>query len=199
MTFDLSGKVAIVTGGGRGLGRAIARGFAEHGAQLVLSGRTADTLAATAAELTADFGVDALTHAGDVALEPDVVALRAAALARFGRIDILVNNAGVNPIYKGIERTTLEEWQHILGINLTGTFLCAKHIGGTMAAAGSGLRHQYQLRRRPCRPTPIRALLRHQGRRRTHDQGPRARLGPPAASASTASPPATSKPTSPPA
>ena len=58
MTFDLSGKVAIVTGGGRGLGRAIARGFAEHGAQLVLSGRTADTLAATAAELTADFGVD---------------------------------------------------------------------------------------------------------------------------------------------
>ena len=134
MTFDLTDKVAIVTGGGRGLGRAIARGLAQHGARLVLSGRTAATLEATAAEL----GADTLTHAGDVAVEADVIALRDAALARFGRIDILVNNAGVNPIYKTIEKTTLDEWQHILGINLTGTFLCAKHIGGAMAEAGRG-------------------------------------------------------------
>ncbi len=134
MTFDLTDKVAIVTGGGRGLGRAIARGLAQHGARIVISGRTAATLEATAREL----GPDTLTHAGDVAVEADVTALRDAALARFGRIDILVNNAGVNPIYKTIERTTLEEWQHILGINLTGTFLCAKHIGGAMAEAGRG-------------------------------------------------------------
>ena len=134
MTFDLTGKVAIVTGGGRGLGRAIARGLAQHGARLVLSGRTATTLEATAAEL----GPETLAHAGDVAVEADVIALRDAALARFGRIDILVSNAGVNPIYKTIEKTTLDEWQHILGINLTGTFLCAKHIGGAMAEAGGG-------------------------------------------------------------
>ncbi len=134
MTFDLAGKVAIVTGGGRGLGRAIARGLAQHGARLVLSGRTAATLEATAAEL----GPETLAHAGDVAVEADVIGLRDAALARFGRIDILVNNAGVNPIYKTIERTTLDEWQHIIGINLTGTFLCAKHIGGVMVEAGGG-------------------------------------------------------------
>ena len=134
MSFDLSGKVAVVTGGGRGLGRAIARGLAEHGASLVLTGRTAATLATTAAELRGD----TLTVACDVALEPDVIALRDATLARFGRIDILVNNAGVNPIYKGIETTSLEEWQHIVGVNLTGAFLCAKYIGGSMAAAGGG-------------------------------------------------------------
>ena len=84
------------------------------------------------------FGAITLTVACDVALEPDVIALRDAALARFGRIDILVNNAGVNPIYKGIETTSLEEWQHIVGVNLTGAFLCAKYIGGSMAAAGGG-------------------------------------------------------------
>ena len=120
-------------GGGASAG-PIARGLAEHGASLVLTGRTAATLATTAAELRGD----TLTVACDVALEPDVIALRDAALARFGRIDILVNNAGVNPIYKGIETTSLEEWQHIVGVNLTGAFLCAKYIGGSMAAAGGG-------------------------------------------------------------
>ncbi|MDP9095830.1 MAG: glucose 1-dehydrogenase [Pseudomonadota bacterium] len=134
MSFDLTGKVAIVTGGGRGLGRAIARGLAQHGAKLVLIGRTAATLDATAAEL----GGETLAHAGDVALEADVIALRDAALARFDRIDILVNNAGVNPIYKPIETTTLDEWQHIVAVNLTGTFLCTKHIGGAMVAAERG-------------------------------------------------------------
>ena len=134
MSFDLTGKVAIVTGGGRGLGRAIARGFAQQGASVVVTGRTVATLEATAAEL----GSDAMAHAGDVAVEADVLALRDAVMARFGRIDILVNNAGVNPIYKPIETTTLDEWQHIVGINLTGTFLCAKYIGGSMVAAGSG-------------------------------------------------------------
>lgn len=134
MSFDLTGKVAIVTGGGRGLGRAIARGLAQQGANVVITGRTASTLDATVAEL----GPDAMAHAGDVAVESDVIALRDAALARFGRIDILVNNAGVNPIYKPIETTTLDEWQHIVGINLTGIFLCAKHIGGSMVSAGRG-------------------------------------------------------------
>ena len=134
MSFDLTGKVAIVTGGGRGLGRAIARGLAQQGASVVITGRTAATLEATAGEL----GPEAMAHAGDVAVEADVVALRDAVLARFGRIDILVNNAGVNPIYKPIETTTLDEWQHIVGINLTGTFLCAKYVGGSMVAVGRG-------------------------------------------------------------
>ena len=133
-TFDLTGKVALVTGGGRGLGRAIARGLAAHGADLIICGRTPATLAALAAEL----GGNTLAHAADIAHEPDVLALRDATLARFGRIDILVCNAGVNPIYKSIESTTLAEWQSILDVNLTGLFLCCKHLGGVMAAAGAG-------------------------------------------------------------
>jgi len=134
MTFDLTGMVAVVTGGGRGLGRAIAQGLARHGATLVLCGRTAATLEKTAAEI----GGEVLTHVADISREEDVLALRDAALGRFGRIDVLVNNAGVNPIYKGIEATTWAEWQHIVDVNLTGTFLCCKHIGTVMAQAGRG-------------------------------------------------------------
>ena len=134
MTFDLTGAVAVVTGGGRGLGRAIAGGLARHGARLVLCGRTRATLQKAAEELSGE----TLVHEGDVSREADVLALRDAALARFGRIDVLVNNAGVNPIYKTIENTSLDEWQHIVDVNLTGTFLCTKYIGAAMAAAGGG-------------------------------------------------------------
>ena len=134
MTFALEGRVAVVTGGGRGLGRAIAQGLAKHGARLVLNGRTTTTLEEAAQEI----GGEVLTHVGDVSQEPDVIALRDAALARFGRIDILVCNAGVNPIYKPIETTTLDEWQGIVDVNLTGVFLCCKYLGTTMAEAGSG-------------------------------------------------------------
>lgn len=132
--FDLAGRVAIVTGGGRGLGRAIAMGLAAQGARLVLAGRTHATLDATAAEL----GGETLTVVTDVAQEADVLALRDAALARFGQVDVLVNNAGVNPIFKGIERTSLAEWDTIVGTNLTGVFLCCKHIGALMAERGEG-------------------------------------------------------------
>ncbi len=131
-TFDLTGKVAIVTGGGRGIGRAIARGLAAHGARVVVCGRTAATIESTATEL------DGLAHVADVSVEADVLALRDVTLARYGRIDILVCNAGVNPIYKGIEATSLDEWRTILDVNLTGTFLCCKHLGAPMLEAGGG-------------------------------------------------------------
>ena len=134
MSFDLTDHVAVVTGSGRGLGRAVALGLARHGAKLVLCGRTEASLQAVAAEI----GKGALAHVADVSREADVKALRDAALARFGRIDVLVNNAGVNPIFKGIEGTTLAEWQHIIDVNLTGAFLCCKYLGGAMAAAGRG-------------------------------------------------------------
>src|SRR4051812_28517679 len=134
MSFDLTGLVAVVTGGGRGLGRAIARGLAQHGAKLVICGRNAATLEAAAAEI----GGEVLTHPADVSREDDVLALRGATLERFGTIDVLVNNAGVNPIYKGIEKTSLAEWQHIVDVNLTGAFLCCKHLGTVMAEAGRG-------------------------------------------------------------
>lgn len=133
-SFDLTGLVAVVTGGGRGIGRAIAEGLAAHGAELVLCGRTQATLDEAAAAMRGT----PMAHVADIGREEDVVALRDAVLARHGRIDVLVCNAGVNPIYKGIEQTTLAEWQMMVDTNLTGTFLCCKHLGGAMAAAGRG-------------------------------------------------------------
>ncbi len=132
--FDLSGKVCVVTGAGRGIGRAIAEGLARHGGTLVLAGRTEATLAETASAI----GERASVCVADVSCEADVLALRDAVLARHGRLDVVVNNAGINPIFRGIERTSLEDWQSIIDINLTGTFLCCKHLGGVMVERGSG-------------------------------------------------------------
>ena len=131
--FDLSGKVCIVTGAGRGIGRGMAEGLARHGATVVLSGRTRITLQETAAAI----GENASVVTADVANEADVLALRDAVLRQHGRIDVLVNNAGVNAIFKGIERTTLAEWQDIIDVNLTGVFLCCKHIGTAIGQGGS--------------------------------------------------------------
>ncbi len=135
--FDLTGRVAVVTGGGRGIGRFIAEGLASHGARVVLTGRTQGTLDEAAAALRAK-GFDALAQTADVGREDDVMALRDVVLSVCGRLDVLVNNAGVNPIYKGIERTSLDEWRHIVDTNLTGVFLCCKHLGGVMAERGGG-------------------------------------------------------------
>jgi NAD(P)-dependent dehydrogenase (short-subunit alcohol dehydrogenase family) len=132
--FDLTGLVAVVTGGGRGIGRAMARGLAAHGATIVVCGRTAASLEAVRAEI----GGDTLAQVADVSIEADVLAIRDAILQKFGRIDVLVCNAGINPIYKGIEATSAAEWQTIIDVNLTGVFLCCKHLGTPMAAAGSG-------------------------------------------------------------
>jgi NAD(P)-dependent dehydrogenase (short-subunit alcohol dehydrogenase family) len=131
--FDLTGKVCVVTGAGRGIGRGMAEGLARNGATVVLAGRTRATLdeAATA------IGDQAIVQPTDVSKEADVIALRDATLARCGKIDVLVNNAGVDPIFKGIERTSLDEWRHVIDINLTGMFLCCKYIGGAMSKGGS--------------------------------------------------------------
>ncbi len=135
--FDLSGKVAVVTGAGRGIGRAIAEGLAECGASVVLAGRTLPALEEVASAINAT-GRGAVAHPADVAREADVLALRDAALARFGRIDVLVNNAGINPIWRGIEKTSLSDWQAILDVNLSGVFLCCKHLGGAMVERSAG-------------------------------------------------------------
>ncbi|HEX2943328.1 MAG TPA: SDR family oxidoreductase [Rhodopila sp.] len=131
--FDLTGKVCVVTGAGRGIGRGMAEGLARHGATVVLTGRTRATLEEAAGVI----GERAIVQPADVSVEADVIALRDAVLARCGKIDVLVNNAGVNPIFKGIERTSLDEWKTIIDINLTGVFLCCKHIGGAIGEGGS--------------------------------------------------------------
>ena len=133
MDFDLTGKVCIVTGGGRGIGRGMAEGLYRHGATVVLTGRTLSVLEEAATAM----GDRAYGIACDVSKEAEVLALRDAVVARSGKIDVLVNNAGVNPIFKTIERTSLEEWQNIIDINLTGIFLCCKYLGGAIGEGGS--------------------------------------------------------------
>ena len=131
--FDLTGKVCVVTGAGRGIGRGMAEGLARHGATVVLTGRTRETLDQTAAAM----GAGAFVHTADVSKPADVVALRDTVMERFGKISVLVNNAGVNAIFKDIDRTSLEEWQTIIDVNLTGVFLCCKYLGGAMGQGGS--------------------------------------------------------------
>jgi NAD(P)-dependent dehydrogenase (short-subunit alcohol dehydrogenase family) len=113
-----------------GLARTAGPPKVAHGA--TLPGHDAAEEAASA------IGERAGIQVADVAREADVLALRDSVLARFGRIDVLVNNAGINPIFRGIERTSLEEWQSIIDINLTGTFLCCKHLGEAMVGQGKG-------------------------------------------------------------
>ena len=135
--FDLTGKVAVVTGAGRGIGRGIAEALAGFGAAVVLAGRTPSVLEEAAGAIRAAGG-RAAVQVADVSQEASVLALRDAALAAFGQIDVLVNNAGINPIWRTIEKTSLADWQAILDVNLTGTFLCCKYLGAAMAERGSG-------------------------------------------------------------
>ncbi|MFS8037124.1 SDR family NAD(P)-dependent oxidoreductase [Xanthobacter sp. AM11] len=133
----LQGKVVIVTGGGRGLGRAICEGFAGAGARVVLTGRTAATVEAAAAAITAAGG-SAQGFVADVSREEDMAALCSAVVAQRGRIDVLVNNAGINPWYKPAEDTSLDEWRSVVETNLTGVFLAARAAGRVMLAQGEG-------------------------------------------------------------
>ena len=127
--------MALVTGGGRGIGRAIAEGLADHGARVVLCGRNQEALDATAREI----GRGASGFRADVAREEDVVALAGHLRERHGHLDILVNNAGIDPHYAKIEQTSAEQWQQILDVNLTGVFLCCKHLAALMAGRGGSV------------------------------------------------------------
>ena len=134
--FDLTGKVAIVTGGGTGLGRQMAGALAEMGADIVICGRKTEALDSAAAELTA-LGVRALGQRCDVTKPDEVRALVNRTKAEFGRIDILVNNAWrawVAPV----ATMPLEQWRRVLDVNMTGSFLCAQAAGNVMIEQGGG-------------------------------------------------------------
>ena len=128
---DLSNRVALVTGGNSGLGRAMARAYCEAGAKVVIGGRRRDRNAEAAAEIGGE-AVDL-----DVTDEASVAAAIDGTVERLGRIDILVNNAG---LVKRESVLTLErsEWDRVIAVNLTGTFLCTKHAARHMAGARSG-------------------------------------------------------------
>ena len=135
--FDLSGRVAVVTGGGRGIGKAIAEGLAAHGAHVVVCGRAQAALDETVVGLR-DRGLKASALRMDVTRESEVASVRAWLLAEHGGIDILVNNAGIDPHYASMEKTTAEHWAEIIEVNLTGVFRCCRLLGETMLARQRG-------------------------------------------------------------
>jgi 2-deoxy-D-gluconate 3-dehydrogenase len=134
--FDLTGRVAVVTGGNGGIGLGMAKGLAQAGAAIVVAGRQADKNAAAVKEIEA-LGAKASAVAVDVKDEASVNAMIAQAVAQFGRLDILVNNAGMS-IRKPPQDYTLAEWQQVIDINLTGAFLCSHAAYPAMVKAGGG-------------------------------------------------------------
>jgi NAD(P)-dependent dehydrogenase (short-subunit alcohol dehydrogenase family) len=134
--FDLSGRVALVTGGNSGIGLGYARGIAKAGAKLAIWGRDETKNAEAVAELAA-LGAEAAGFACDVASEPQVVEGTRATLARFGRIDACFANAGFGTAAPFLE-TTLEDWNRVLQVNLTGAFLTFREVAKHMVARGGG-------------------------------------------------------------
>lgn len=136
-SLQLDGKVAWVTGAGRGLGSAIALGLAAAGATVALTARTEIELAETLAKIDADGGRGAVLP-GDVTDPGRMESVASSIVDRFGRLDILVSNAGISPVLTRSEELALADWTRILDVNLTGAFICAQAAGRHMLAAGSG-------------------------------------------------------------
>lgn len=134
--FDLTGRVAVVTGGNGGIGLGMARGLADAGAAIVVAGRNPDKNAAAVAELK-KLEAAALGVVVDVTDQRSCREMIAAAVERFGRLDILINNAGTN-IRKQPEEYTLEEWHTVLETNLTSAFTCCRAAYPEMCRAGGG-------------------------------------------------------------
>ena len=134
--FDLSGKVAVVTGAGRGMGRYMALDLARYGADLVLCSQTLSELEAVSGEVEA-LGRKTLVVRTDVGQIAEIERMTAMAVERFGRIDILVNNAGMN-VPQWAEEVTEETWDRITNVNVKGVFFCAQTVGKVMIRQKKG-------------------------------------------------------------
>jgi NAD(P)-dependent dehydrogenase (short-subunit alcohol dehydrogenase family) len=137
-SFDLSGRVAVVTGGSRGLGEAIVRAFAASGADVVIASRKGEACAKLADEIRARTGRRALPVACHVGRWADCDALADAAYAEFGRVDVLVNNAGMSPLYPSLAEVSEELYDKVLAVNLKGPFRLSVNVGTRMAEGTGG-------------------------------------------------------------
>lgn len=136
--FSLEGKVAVVTGGSRGLGRAMVMAFAEHGAEVVIASRKEDACVALAAEVAAATGRHALGVAFHAGRWDDANRLAATVHERFGRCDVLVNNAGMSPLYESLTSVTEELFDKVVGVNFKGPYRLSSLMGERMAAGAGG-------------------------------------------------------------
>ena len=135
--FDLSGKTAVITGGSKGLGQAMAAGLASAGADVMVVSRNLAEAEQAAEQIAADFGRKAVGHMCDVSSQTDTEALATAALEKLGRVDILVNNAGINT-RGAIEDLSYEQFREVQDINVDGIWLCCRAMLPHMKERGSG-------------------------------------------------------------
>ena len=136
--FDLTGKVAVVTGGSRGLGRSMVKAFAECGAEVVIASRKLDNCEALAKEVEAETGRTALPVAVHVGHWDECDRLVESVYDRFGRCDVFVNNAGMSPLYPSLDQVSEELFDKTVGVNLKGPFRLGSLVGQRMFEAGSG-------------------------------------------------------------
>jgi NAD(P)-dependent dehydrogenase (short-subunit alcohol dehydrogenase family) len=135
--FTLTGKTALVTGGGRGLGKTMATALAEVGANIALTGRSRESAEAAAKEIADATGRTVRAFAGDVTIAADVERLRGEVHAAFGGVDILINNAGTN-VRGTLDQLSEADWDSVIDTNLKGPFLCTKAFAPGMLAKGWG-------------------------------------------------------------
>jgi gluconate 5-dehydrogenase len=135
--FDLRGKVAIITGGSKGLGLAMAAGLASAGANIILVNRNVDQGAEAAQGLAADYGTEAIAFGADICDIKQIEAMVNMAVNTFGKVDILINSAGIN-IRGAIEEVAPDDFTKVMNVNVTGTWLCSRAVTPIMKKNGSG-------------------------------------------------------------
>lgn len=135
--YDMTGRVVMITGGSRGLGREMALGFAAQGADVAIVSRKLESCEETARELEA-LGVRALPLAAHVGHWDELDATVDKVMAHFGRIDVLVNNAGMSPLYPSLDEISEDLFDKVIGVNLKGPFRLSARVGRLMADAGGG-------------------------------------------------------------
>lgn len=135
---DLHGKVALVTGGSRGLGREMVLGFAAAGADVVITSRNLEACEKLASEVVETTGRRALAHACHIGRWAEIDGLVDAAYAEFGRVDVLVNNAGMAPLYPSLSQVSEELFDKVIGVNLKGPFRLSALVGERMADGDGG-------------------------------------------------------------